>query len=1167
MDYEYIFAGTLPVNTFTYVKRSADQELYENLKAGKFCYVLNPRQTGKSSLRIQTMIELQKEGIVCVAIDLSIFDTYSHNPERWYADLIDTLADNFNIDFDLDCWWESQELISPLRKLSKFIEDILLIKVKQNIVIFIDEIDSILSLKFPCDDFFALIRGCYNLRVDNPHYNRLTFCLLGVATPRDLIADRQRTPFNIGQAIELTPFSLEDLLSSSLIKGLEAKVKQPKLVLEQVWYWTGGQPFLTQKLCDLLVKDAAANIDGNGNYQEWIAQTVQNRIISNWEYQDNPEHLRTIRDRLLRDEEIVSELLAIYQQISQGGKIHQDNSSAQMQLCLSGLVIKQNGKLRTYNRIYQAIFSLIWVEKQLASLRPYATCFNEWLASSYQDKSSLLRGKALEDAQNWSQGKHLSALDYQFLAASQEYDHQEVIEAQKRANFLLQQSAKKANQLIHFGSLILGCSFVGAFIAFFLAFSAVQKQQLAQKLTQLEQQGNIALRKFEFDQIGALLSAMETGEELKKMLKDDSSLGTSPTNSPILALGYMLNKIAEKNQLSHPEMESGVNSSNFSPNGEYIVTASDDTAQVWAKSSKKLVTLHHQDVVYRATFSPNNQYIVTASKDTTAKVWDISGKELVTLPHQGTVHRASFSGDGKYIVTVAFDGEFNDQSNYNIAIWDWKNNRKVTSFQLQKQKVIEAIFTANGLVIATTSNDGKVSLWDQQGEPIKELVGHQKEVKSIALSQDNQFMATASSDATIRLWNQQGELIQLLEGHSSWVNSVTFSSDNKLIASASRDGSIIIWNRSGGQKQVLRGHRKWVYGVAFSLDNQYIVSASADQTARIWDLSSEYSKILKRGESWVFSVEFSPDGKLIATGSGDAKLHLWHKNGQLVKSWQVADSPVYSIAFNHKNQLIATGSHDIESGSREGKVHLWNYQGDLVKVLRGHQDSVYTVAFSPDGKLIASGSRDGKVRLWNLQDEQVKVLDANKWVNSVTFSPDGKLIATGSRDNIVRLWDRQGNLIKNLIGHRDWVYSVTFSPDGKLIATGSRDRTARLWDRQGDLIKEMEGYQESINDLSFHPNGQLIAMAYYDGTVRLWDIDNELMFQELKGHGDWVNALSISPDGQLIATASRDGTARLWSVDSLDQLLERGCDWLQDYFVNHPEDLETLQVCQQRFSQ
>ena len=59
----------------------------------------------------------------------------------------------------------------------------------QPLAVFIDEIDSVLGLEFSADDLFAFIRACYNARSVNPDYQRLTFCLLGVASPAELITD------------------------------------------------------------------------------------------------------------------------------------------------------------------------------------------------------------------------------------------------------------------------------------------------------------------------------------------------------------------------------------------------------------------------------------------------------------------------------------------------------------------------------------------------------------------------------------------------------------------------------------------------------------------------------------------------------------------------------------------------------------------------------------------------------------------------------------------------------------------------------------------------------------------------------------------------------------------------------------------------------------------
>ena len=498
LSYEYQVGGALEVDAPSYVVRQADDDLYNALKAGKFCYVLNSRQMGKSSLRVQTRRRLEKENVGCASIDLTGIGSEDVTSDKWYTGIIYELNSNFSLEIDLKTWLREHKELNPVHRLREFIEKVLLRLVRQNIVIFVDEIDSVLALNFGIDDFFAFIRFCYNQRAEQPEYNRLTFALLGVATPPDLIRDKNRTPFNIGHAIELTGFQFQE--AKGLAQGLASKTSNPETVLREVLAWTGGQPFLTQKLCQLVLD--AESLIPSGEEELWIENIVRSHIIESWESQDEPEHLRTIRDRILSNEQRAGYLLELYRQIWDSGEVAANNTEEEAKLQLSGLVVKQGGKLRVYNRIYREVFNQDWIERELGNLRPYSEAFRGWVASSYQD-DWLLKGGVLQEAQAWANGKNLSYIDQQFLAACEKKEIDEQIavadkeaqlererkdrEAAEQRNQALAEANRKAQRRITIGSVVLVATLLVAVISAILAGREVLKANSVKNISRLSE--------------------------------------------------------------------------------------------------------------------------------------------------------------------------------------------------------------------------------------------------------------------------------------------------------------------------------------------------------------------------------------------------------------------------------------------------------------------------------------------------------------------------------------------------------------------------------------------------------------------------------------------------------------------------------------------------------
>jgi len=557
---------------------------------------------------------------------------------------------------------------------------------------------------------------------------------------------------------------------------------------------------------------------------------------------------------------------------------------------------------------------------------------------------------------------------------------------------------------------------------------------------------------------------------------------------------------------------SGVFSAVFSPDGQRILTASNDgTARLWNLSGRLLATLDpHTGPIYRAVFSPDGKSILTASGDGTAQVWDLNGTPPVTLRgHTDWIQSAVFSPDGKSILTASNDGT---ARHWNLS------GRLLAKLDKHTGPVYSAMFSPDGQRILTASYDGTARLWDANGAPLVTFQGHTGPIRSAVFSSDGQRILTASDDNTVRLWDVNGTPLITFEGHS-WggFTGAVFSPDGNRILTAGGDGTARLWDAGGNVVAILSEHKNTIFSAVFSPDGNRILTAGGDGTARLWDAGGTLLTTLRGDTAQVVSAVFSPDGKHILTASFDTTARLWDTSGTL----QGHTVGVTSAVFSSDGQRILTASYD-------GTARLWDADGQPRTTFQ-EDAPVNGAVFSPDGQRILTALQDNTARVQDTKGKLLATLRGHtKEVTSAVFSPDGQRILTTSNDGTARLWDTSGTLLVTLQGHTDAVQSAAFSPDGQRILTASHDGTARLWDTSGTLLVTLHG--EEIHSAVFSPDGQRILTASGDSMARVWDLNGTLLIK-LQGHAGPVNTAVFSPDGQHILTGSSDHTARLWDAD------------------------------------
>jgi WD40 repeat protein/TPR repeat protein len=240
----------------------------------------------------------------------------------------------------------------------------------------------------------------------------------------------------------------------------------------------------------------------------------------------------------------------------------------------------------------------------------------------------------------------------------------------------------------------------------------------------------------------------------------------------------------------------------FSPDERRILTASNDwTARIWdAAGGAQLAVLsgHGEGIpsdeeggnVRSAAFSPDGQRIVTASNDKSARIWDAAtGKQLAVLSgHDHAVRTAMFSPDGKRIVTASAD--------QTARIWDAAEARLLDVISGHADMVWSAAFSPDGQRIVTASFDDTVRVWDAAtAKPLAVLPGHRDDVWSAAWSPDGRRIVTASVDRTARIWDAAGGAqLAVLSGHGDGVWSAAWSPDGRRIITTSADQTVRIWD-------------------------------------------------------------------------------------------------------------------------------------------------------------------------------------------------------------------------------------------------------------------------------------------------------------------------------------------------------------------------------------
>lgn len=1175
-----------------YIRRRADDLLYEAVVAGRYAHVIAPDRSGKSSLIASTLARLENNGFQVAVLDLEQIGDRDAGSDagRWYYSVAYRLLRQLRIRFDLQDWWQDKSVLSNRQRLLEFYAEIILGKLSQRVVVFVDEIQCIAHLPFG-DQLLASIRAAHNARATDPDFSRLTFVLLGECDPLSLVAEAELSPFNITQSITLGDFSRADLDLFATELNLESV--EAELALDRIFHWTRGQPYLSQKLARAIAREGL-----RGDIVQQVDRIVGNQLAGRAALHSEP-HMSHIHREIVGDEKKVEGLLNLYGRIRKGINVAADlGSPLQRRLMAVGLlVVDDAGDLVIRNRVYERVFTARWANENLpASWRTPAIVvaalfviaiiplwYTQWLPRSYQAVLVDSEAEIATAETAWvnlrSFPGHADVADNLYrnylrsrAAVSESVDEIQVIATQ--AAELPTETTMPQQLLADFWDRRARLAMReqrrdDALIATLESFvqSTPQRRNRAAMLVaddypmlQASLPGDDVVNAV-FD-AGSLLLTSTSGSTVSQWALGQQGLNRSDDWAiTALEVTPLLRRVIVDNtgmasrlgltlRLSHPRL-SDLRIKLIAPSGRAVEVnpgreraSSNEEIRVPSRQLRPLLgeslegtwSLSLRD---EATGVAGHLVAWNLTLNSQGLVEDFERGLGIPDPVEQETDQYWISSNGRYAVARATQSD-------SARLWDLAFAKPVSTLAVnESEQIIGLDAAARRLLTATLES---VNLWDTATGNRTESLPVGPASSTAALTADGKHLFVQQlGDANTRfeLWNidvaEKDSELQI----AGQPSLVALDANGQRIAIADYDRAVRIWDFLSGEMLAQIDLPMQPSRIELSAGGDLLGAEFDTDGVALWPIAAPQSPLFEdygRGE---WRLRFSPSGARFAVGRPTTGFQLHAAaDGRLI------GPPVGLGGGGVSDQLLAFGRDEdvlVTTGPSD-KIRFWRISASqpAVEATTPRADEVRTlaggivVAVMPDASVVAIGDTGGHVHfvpqeqfsesLGSLRDE-VSFLGHNSAVRRLAVSADGSALVSVGADNSLRVWDTEAGQPRQFIANLPGAAAdrVLFSPDGSLIGVLAGTWAAIVDAGSGELVAERE-LGERHAGIAFGSDNELF-LGSESGVLSAFgqDTTGTWTMQRLWQGQEAIRWLQASPRGRYLVLV--DATQRAQQFD------------------------------------
>ena len=1153
-----------------YVRRRADDLLYEAIIAGRFAHVIAPYRSGKSSLIAATSARLEHNGFHVAVLDLEQIGDRDAGSDagRWYYSVAYRLLRQLRIRFDLQSWWQDKSVLSNRQRLLEFYAEVILQNLQQRVVIFVDEIQCIEALPF-ADQLLASIRAAHNARTTDPDFSRLTFVLLGECDPLSLIAEPELSPFNITQSIALGDFSRADLDLFATELNLNAGDAEP--ALDRIYYWTRGQPYLSQKLARAIAREGLS-----GDIAAHVDRIVMHQLAGRAALHSEP-HMSHIHRQIANDHKKSEALLNLYGRIRKGIDVPADlGSDLQRRLMAVGLLeVDESGDLTIRNRIYESVFTARWANENLPTdwrapaiaigalllITAIPLWYTQWLPRAYQHV--------------------LIAMDTELVVAETAWvnlrsfpGHADVADNLYRT-FLRGRAgaADSAEEIMAIAARAAELPDAGKMPQTLVAGFWDRRARLAMRA---ERRDDALLASLE----SLVLSTPQRRNRSAMLVADDyplllASLPSEQRSNAVFNPGSLLLTTTDGPRVS----QWALGPQGLSRIEDWTITALEVAPLV------RRVIVDRTGTVGRAGLTLNISHPRVA--DLRVKVIAPSGRAVeVDLKRERAssnedirVSSAQLSGLLGESLTGTWSLSLRDEATGvagHLVGWNLTLNSQglIEDFQRglsipdpTERETEQLWIGADGrYAIARATQSDSARLWDLAfAKPVSTIAVSENE-RVIGLDNGARRLLTATLD-TVNLWNTiTGKRSESLPvGAASATSSLTADGRHLFVQQRGDiETRLELWDIDVAEKDselLIAGAPALV---ALSANGQRIAIADYDRAVRVWDFLNGEMLAQIDLPLQPSAIELSAGGNMLGAVFASAGISLWEVENPASPMLEEYGDGQWQLAFSDSGARFVAGRP--RSGFQLYEAASGRLLGPPIGAGRAlSADDM--LAFSRDEDVLLTGGPGGAIRFWQIpvtnSSPNIESDEHAIWTSSgdavVVALPDASVFAIGDRNGHVHFLDvnadreaiEAASKDVSFLGHNDRVRRMAVSPDGLSVVSVAADNSVRVWATMDELprtfITNLPG--SLVNRVLFSPDGSLIGVLNGAWAGIVDALTGDILVEKELGEEHAgiafgpANELFLGSDSGVLSTMSRDPAGnwalqRLWQGESAIRWLE-----------------------------